>query len=238
MGEPLPIPLVASCVSKLCDALHYVHFKKDTSGKDLHIVHRGLCLQDVLISFEGELKVVDFGLARAFMRATQTQPGIIKGKRGYMSPDQVRGLPVDRRSDIFSIGICFYELLTGKRLFEADSDAVYFEKVRKAEVPPPAQYNRHIPTPLEKIILKALARDVDARYQYASELSGDLKPFCTALQPGVDRERHFSPDDGAAFGRKSLAQYMQFAFAKEVERERQRMADFATLQPPGSQGNE
>jgi eukaryotic-like serine/threonine-protein kinase len=217
-GEPAPIPLVAYCVSKMCEGLDYAHRKKDGMGRDLNIVHRDISPQNVLISYEGEVKVIDFGIAKAAGKATKTQAGILKGKFGYMSPEQIRGLPLDRRSDVFAIGVCLYEMLTGERLFVGESDFSVLEKVRKAEVPPPSTYNKRIPENLEKIVLKALARDVDERYQYASELGDDLQRFLITSE--------------AIFGRKDLMQYMKSTFAEEVEREKQRLAEYATIKPP------
>jgi serine/threonine protein kinase len=217
-GEPAPIPLVAYCVSKMCEGLDYAHRKKDQMGRDLNIVHRDISPQNILVSYEGEVKVIDFGIAKAAGKATKTQAGILKGKFGYMSPEQIRGLPLDRRSDVFAIGVCLYEMLTGERLFIGESDFSVLEKVRKAEVAPPSTYNRKIPEQLEKIVLKALAKDVDERYQYASELGDDLQRFLIT--------------NDSLFGRKDLMQYMKATFAEDVEREKQRLADYATIKPP------
>ncbi|MCP3144082.1 serine/threonine protein kinase [Pyxidicoccus xibeiensis] len=217
-GEPAPVPLVAFCVSKMCEGLDYAHRKKDGMGRDMNIVHRDISPQNILISFEGEVKVIDFGIAKAAGKATKTQAGILKGKFGYMSPEQIRGLPLDRRSDVFAIGVCLYEMLTGERLFVGDSDFSVLEKVRKAEVPPPSTYNRRIPEALEKIVLKALAKDVDERYQYASELGDDLQRYLITSE--------------TIFGRKDLMQYMKSTFAEEVEREKQRLSEYADIKPP------
>ncbi|AGC47559.1 serine/threonine protein kinase [Myxococcus stipitatus DSM 14675] len=217
-GEPAPVPLVAFCLSKMCEGLDYAHRKKDGMGRDMNIVHRDISPQNVLISFEGEVKVIDFGIAKAAGKATKTQAGILKGKFGYMSPEQIRGLPLDRRSDVFAIGVCLYEMLTGERLFVGDSDFSVLEKVRKAEVPPPSTYNRRIPEALEKIVMRALAKDVDERYQYASELGDDLQRFLITSE--------------TIFGRKDLMQYMKSTFAEEVEREKQRLSDYADIRPP------
>jgi serine/threonine protein kinase len=217
-SEPAPVPLVAYVVSKMCEGLDYAHRKKDTMGRDLNIVHRDISPQNVLISFEGEVKVIDFGIAKAAGKATKTQAGILKGKFGYMSPEQIRGLPLDRRSDIFAIGVCLYEMLTGERLFVGDSDFSVLEKVRKAEVAPPSTYNRRIPEALEKIVLKALARDVDERYQYANELGDDLQRFLLTSE--------------SIFSRKDLMQYMKSTFAEDVEREKLRLQEYADIKPP------
>ncbi|MBM7114210.1 protein kinase domain-containing protein [Archangium primigenium] len=217
-SEPAPVPLVAYMVSKMCEGLDYAHRKKDGMGRDLNIVHRDISPQNVLVSFEGEVKIIDFGIAKAAGKATKTQAGILKGKFGYMSPEQIRGLPLDRRSDIFAIGVCLYEMLTGERLFVGDSDFSVLEKVRKAEVAPPSTYNRRIPEALEKIVLKALARDVDERYQYANELGDDLQRFLITSE--------------SIFSRKDLMQYMKSTFAEDVEREKQRLQEYADIRPP------
>ncbi|HEX8537883.1 MAG TPA: protein kinase, partial [Cystobacter sp.] len=217
-SEPAPVPLVAYVVSKMCEGLDYAHRKKDGMGRDMNIVHRDISPQNILVSFEGEVKVIDFGIAKAAGKATKTQAGILKGKFGYMSPEQIRGLPLDRRSDIFAIGVCLYEMLTGERLFVGDSDFSVLEKVRKAEVVPPSAYNRRIPESLEKIVLKALARDVDERYQYANELGDDLQRFLLTSD--------------SIFGRKDLMQYMKSTFAEDVEREKQRLQEYADIKPP------
>src|SRR5256885_1638865 len=192
-GEPAPIPLTCYVVGKCCEGLDYAH-RKNVNGRDMNIVHRDVSPQNVLISYEGEVKVIDFGIAKAIGKATKTQAGILKGKFGYMSPEQIRGLPLDRRSDVFALGVCLYEMLTGERLFIGDSDFSVLEKVRKAEVLPPSTYNRRIPEVLEKIVLKALAKEVEDRYQYASEVGDDLQRFLTS---------------DSIFSRKDLMQYMK-----------------------------
>jgi len=217
-GEPPPVPLVCYVIGKLCEGLDYAHRKKDQHARDLNVVHRDVSPQNVLISFEGEVKVIDFGIAKAAGKVTKTQAGILKGKFGYMSPEQIRGLPLDRRSDVFAIGVCLYELLTGERLFVGDSDFQVLEKVRKAEVLPPSTYNRKIPEALERIVLKALAKDPADRFQYASELADELQRFLITSD--------------SIFSRKDLMQYMKSTFAEEVERERARVAEYADIKAP------
>jgi eukaryotic-like serine/threonine-protein kinase len=216
-GEPAPIPLTCYVVAKMCEGLDYAHRKKDGMGRDMNIVHRDISPQNILVSYEGEVKVIDFGIAKAANKATKTQAGILKGKFAYMSPEQIRGLPLDRRSDVFAIGICLYEMLTGERLFVGDSDFSVLEKVRKAEVLPPSTYNRRIPEPLEKIVLKALAKDVEDRYQYANELADDLQRFLITSD--------------SIFSRKDLMQYMKSTFAEDVEREKLRLQESMDVKP-------
>src|SRR5436305_14530162 len=142
-------------VGRVCEGLDYAHRKRDAGGRELYIVHRDVSPQNIILSYEGEVKLIDFGIAKAANKITKTQAGILKGKFGYMSPEQVRGLPLDRRSDVFSVGIVLYELLTGERLFVGESDFSTLEKVRNVEILPPSAYNRKLPEEPERIVLKA-----------------------------------------------------------------------------------
>lgn len=217
-GEIAPIPMTCYIMSRVCEGLDYAHRKRDAAGQELGIVHRDVSPQNVLISFDGEVKVIDFGIAKAANKATKTQAGILKGKFGYMSPEQVRGLPLDRRSDVFALGVVLYELLTGERLFVSESDFSTLEKVRNVDILPPTTYNRRIPESLEKIVLKGLAKDVEDRYQGANELQDDLQRFLITSD--------------AIFGRKDLAQFMRSTFAEDLEREKVKMAEAAEFKLP------
>jgi hypothetical protein len=219
-GEPAPIPMVCFMIGKMCEGLDYAHRKKDSAGQDLNIVHRDVSPQNCLISFEGEVKVIDFGIAKAANKATKTQAGILKGKFGYMSPEQVRGMPLDQRSDVFACGVVLYEMLTGERLFVGDSDFSVLEKVRQVDILPPTSYNKRIPEGLEQIVLKALAKDPEERYTYASDIADALQRFLLTSE--------------SVFSRKDLMQYMKSTFAEDVEREKLRQAEYAEIKlPPG-----
>jgi serine/threonine protein kinase len=219
-GEPLPVPMACYVVMKICEGLDYAHNKKDPAGRDLNLVHRDVSPQNMLISYDGEVKIIDFGIAKAAGKAGKTQAGILKGKFGYMSPEQVRGLPLDRRSDIFAVGICLYELLTGERLFVGESDFSTLEKVRNVEIMPPSTYNRRIPEELEQIVLKALAKDVDDRYQTAMDLHDDLQSFMYT--------------SGNFFARKDLSSYMRKGFADEITKETARDEEYRKLDTTGA----
>jgi serine/threonine protein kinase len=218
LGQPMPMRLACYCIAKACEGLDYAHRKKDGQGKDLNLIHRGLSLDDVLVSYSGEVKVIDFGIAKAAGRVTRTDPGVIKGKFGYMSPEQIDSLPLDRRSDVFAMGVCLYELLTGQRLFMGESDFDSLDMVRKGKVVLPSKHNREIPAELEQAVLKALSLDVSDRHRYASELAEELHRF-------------FSLSD-SSIGPQELRQYMSTAFAEEIEREAQRQQEEAALEPP------
>ena len=223
-GEPLPVPMACFTTMKVCEGLDYAHNKKDPAGRPLQLVHRDVSPQNILISYEGEVKIIDFGIAKAAGKAGKTQAGILKGKFGYMSPEQVKGMDLDRRSDIFGVGICLYELLTGERLFVGESDFSTLEKVRNVDIMPPSTYNRRIPEELEQIVLKALARDREERYQTAMELHDDLQSFMYT--------------SGNFFGRKDLSAYMRKVFAEELEKESARDAEYEMMGIPSAPSNE
>src|SRR2546428_13009839 len=152
----MPVAQACFTIMKVCEGLDYAHNKRDPSGREMHLVHRDVSPQNVLISYEGEVKLIDFGIAKAAGKASKTQAGILKGKFGYMSPEQVRGLPLDRRSDIFAAGVVLYELCTGEGLFTGNSDFSVLEKVQQARVTPPSQIEPSIPIKLERLMPKAL----------------------------------------------------------------------------------
>lgn len=224
-GEQVPIPMACYVIMKICEGLDYAHNKRDATGQFLNLVHRDVSPQNMLVSYEGEVKIVDFGIAKAAGKAGRTQAGILKGKFGYMSPEQVQqGLEIDRRSDIFGLGICLYETLTGERLFVAETDFATLEKVRKVEIMPPSTYNRRIPEELEQIVLKSLARNRDQRYQTAMELHDELQSFMYT--------------SGNFFGRKDLSMYMQRVFSEELARETTRDREYAGMALPPLQQND
>ena len=219
--RPISISQACFCTLKVCEGLDYAHNKRDAQGRALHIVHRDVSPQNVLISYEGEVKIIDFGIAKAAGRASRTKAGILKGKFGYMSPEQVRGLPLDRRSDIFSLGIILYELLTMERLFLGESDFSTLEKVRNVEILPPSTYNRNIPEDLEAVVLKALSRDPDDRYPTANDFHDALQRFLFSAV--------------MFYSRKDLSAYMKEGFEDEIERELRSSEAYRHLPPPPPQ---
>jgi eukaryotic-like serine/threonine-protein kinase len=204
--QGMPINMACFVIAKVLEGLDYAHRKRDPLGRPLEIVHRDCSPQNVLVSYEGEVKVIDFGIAKATSRNSRTMAGVLKGKFGYMSPEQVRGLPLDRRSDIFAIGTMLYECLTGERLFQGETDFSTLEKVRNVDIAAPRQVNPQIPEAVETIILKALAKDVEDRYQWCSEMLADLQAYLMSQD--------------VVFTAKSLAGWLKDVFAQEIDRER------------------
>ena len=216
--ELMPTAMAVFVATKICEGLDYAHRKKDARGQDLKIIHRDVSPQNILLSYEGEVKIIDFGIAKAANRSQKTQAGILKGKFGYMSPEQVRGMEIDHRSDIFAMGVIMYEMLTGEKLFVGESDFSTLEKVRNAEVVSPRQFNPDIPAGLERVVLKALAREVEDRYQWTSDLQEDLLRFLLA--------------GDAIYSAKHLAAFMKDAFAEDVLREGEKMERYSQIDRP------
>jgi len=156
--------------TELLAGLAYAHRKTDAQGTPLGIVHRDISPQNILLSFEGEVKIVDFGIARAATKMHETQAGVIKGKFGYMSPEQASGHDVDPRSDIFAAGILLYEMLTLERLFASDREAVTLDRVKRADVPTPSKVNPGLSPRLDAIVFKSMARRPEDRFQTADEM--------------------------------------------------------------------
>ncbi len=175
-NQRIPVPHACYIASKMSEGLNYAHTRSDAEGRPLNIVNRDVSPSNVRVSYDGEVKLLDFGIAQAMLKFT-SEIGVLKGKFSYMSPEQIRGMPVDARTDVFSTGIILHEMLTTEKLFRGDTEFALMEKVRKAEVPPPSKFNRRVPEALDKIVLKALARDLPDRYQSAKELSEDLGNF-------------------------------------------------------------
>ncbi|PID38407.1 MAG: hypothetical protein CSB49_05725 [Proteobacteria bacterium] len=172
-----PHPVCARIVAQAAAGLHAAHELRNNTGEPLGVVHRDVSPHNILISYEGVVKVVDFGVARARGNLHTTTAGTVKGKFAYMSPEQARMEMVDRRSDIFALGIVLYEITTRYRLFKAPNEAATVSKVLHADIVPPSVLVPHYPPTLERIVLKALNRDPSERYESAEEMQGALEAF-------------------------------------------------------------
>ena len=222
--RPMEVAKACFIVSRVCEALEYAHRKRDPAGRDLKIIHRDVTPQNVILSFEGEVKLCDFGIAKAASRVSRTQVGVLKGKFAYMSPEQVRGQPIDRRSDVFALGVIFYEMLTGERLFLGESDYATLEAVRNAVIPPPRQFNPAITPGLERVMLRMLTREPRERYQWAAEVHEDL------LEHIVDH--------GRPYHSRHLRQWIQDVYARDIEVENAKLESFMQLRLPAAADQE
>jgi eukaryotic-like serine/threonine-protein kinase len=200
--QRIPVPHAVYIAARIAEGLHFAHNLAGPDGRPLNIVNRDVSPSNVRLSYDGDVKLLDFGIAQALMKFT-SEIGILKGKFSYMSPEQIRGMPLDARTDIFSAGIILHEMLTTEKLFRGDTEFALMEKVRKAEVPPPSNFNRRVTPELDAISLKALARDVADRYQSAAHLAADLDALIA----------------GYRFDPKELRQFMRQLFRKEYAKE-------------------
>ncbi len=219
MRRHMPPVMAAWIASKMLEGLDYSHRKRDRHGRPMGIIHRDVSPQNILVSYEGQIKLIDFGIAKAASRNTKTQAGVLKGKFGYMSPEQVRGMQIDHRSDIFAASTCLHEMITGERLFVGESDFSTLEKVRNADVAPPSVTVGELPADLEAIILKGLAREPDERWQTAGEMQEELQRFIALQRP--------------PFGTSKLNTWMRTAFAPEIAKEKSRLDVFNRVTHPG-----
>jgi serine/threonine protein kinase len=183
LDRVFPIALCAFIGKEVTSGLDYAHRKRDHNGRPLRIVHRDVSPQNVLISYAGEVKLVDFGIAKATMRARQTAAGVIKGKYYYMSPEQAWGEPLDHRTDVFSAGILLYETLTGQMLYLDEDLHKLLDKVRRAEIPPPSTLRNDIPPQLDAIVMRALSKQPEGRYSSAADMAHELERFLHAYAP-------------------------------------------------------
>ena len=183
VGQPIAVELALFIASKVASALDYAHRKRDFDEKEMGLVHRDVSPQNVLISYEGDIKLCDFGIAKAASKASHTIAGALKGKLQYMSPEQAWGKSIDRRSDIFALAAVLFEMLTGEKLFSGDSELSVLEQVREARVRPPSSINDEVTPDIDSIVLKALAKDQDARYQTAGEMAKDLDRVLFNMRP-------------------------------------------------------
>jgi|GEM_PF-257528 len=178
LGRRLPMAVSLNIATEIAKGLSYAHeLLNPETGRPLGIVHRDVSPPNVLISKQGEVKVVDFGLAKATSQIETTDPGVVKGKMSYLSPEAARGEEVDSRADIFAVGILLYEMLTGKRLFYGETDYQTVELVRNAKIPPIKAQNPDVEQELEDIVRKTLARNKEDRYQTANDLQDALAHY-------------------------------------------------------------
>lgn len=202
--RPVPVPVAVWILNEILKGLDYAHNLRDESSRELGIVHRDISPPNILMSWNGEVKLTDFGLAKASTQLESTDPGVVKGKFAYLSPEAARGQEVDRCADIFAVGILAWEMLTGDRLFLGSNDFETVENIRRAEIPSVCAVNPDVPEELEEIVRKALAKDLSQRYQHASDFADDLLGFLFSrklkvssrnLQQLLDEMRASAPED-------------------------------------------
>ena len=218
--QPMPTGLALLVAARLASALDYAHRKRDFDNRELGLVHRDVSPQNVLISYEGDIKLCDFGIVKAVAKASKTQMGALKGKLQYMSPEQAWGRVVDARSDIFSLGSVLFEMLTGRRLFAGESEISVLEAVREARIQSVREIEPGISESVDAIVRRALAKDPDDRYQTAGEMQKELEAVLYGFKP--------TPSQG------ELAAYMHRIYGDEAESAPAAPAAVAAAAIPGT----
>jgi len=219
LQKSLTIEQCVYVMAQVATGLDYAHRCTDkNTGKPLSIIHRDMSPQNIMISFEGEVKIVDFGIAKAETKIETTRAGTLKGKFGYMSPEQAEGQELDARTDIFSAGIVLWELLSGERLFVANNEMNTIRKIRDCQVPSLRKMNPNIHEELDRITQKTLAKDRALRYQTAAELYKDLSRFLYKINP------EFTPQE--------LTSFVKSLFKEEIVEDRKLVAEFAKVKAP------
>jgi serine/threonine-protein kinase len=208
-GEQMPVNVAVHVAHRLADALDWAHRARDAQGRDLQVVHCDVSPANVLLAWDGSVRLIDFGIAQAAFRAHRERR-LLRGKLGYMTPEGVRGLPVDRRADVFALGTVLWEMLAGEKLFTGPSELALLERVRSAEVLPPSVRNPAVLPGLDAVVLRALAREPDDRFAWASDLRDALVPYLGQGLPSPDAAalrrllaRHFRPEIVAELDRVS-----------------------------------
>ncbi|MDQ3266871.1 MAG: serine/threonine protein kinase, partial [Myxococcota bacterium] len=210
-GALIPMGPALRIIADAAAGLDYAHKARDAQGQPLGLVHRDVSPQNILVGFDGAVKLIDFGVAKAAGRVQHTGTGILKGKYPYMSPEQAEGRELDARSDIFALGVVLWEILTGKRLFKGESDLATMRLVVDCQVPPPSKLNPKLPQGLDTVVMQALARLPETRYRDASALRLQIEEFLLA---------HRVPASSA-----HLTAYLNGLYASRIAHE----ADPATL---------
>jgi serine/threonine-protein kinase len=209
--------MVAWIGARAADGLHHAHELYDEHGQALEIVHRDVNATNLFVTYDGRIKVIDFGLAKAANRASKTAAGIIKGKVAYMSPEQAIGATVDRRTDIFALGTTLWELCCDRRLFKQADEVETLRSVHAAEVPDPTALVNDFPPALWRVLQRALARSKDRRYPTAAEMARDLDAFVASAGTGVN-ESTVADVMTALFAEERSRQAVWFADASGPDR--------------------
>lgn len=217
LSIPFPLEYAMRVASSALEALYYAHNKTDALGNTLHIVHRDVTPENILVGWSGSVKIADFGIAKATSQlggSSETRAGEIKGKLSYMSPEQCMGKDIDHRSDIFSLGVVLYEWLTGFRLFSGDNDMAIMSNIIEGKIYPPSYFKGSIPEAAEAILMKSLEKDRKKRYQSAWDMQFDIDTFLAANE--------FTPSN------VHLSNFMKQIFAQEIAAEQKSLKAYET----------
>lgn len=216
LESPFPPELALIILAKICDGMEYAHNLKDFQDNPFHLIHRDLTPQNIFLTYEGKVKILDFGIAKSTTIDNKTRAGVIKGKMNYMSPEQIMGNPIDHRSDIFSMGILLYEMLSGIKFYSGDTGEVIRKSVQVDYTPLP-EVTDDLPLGIYSIVEKAIERDPDDRYQNSGEMGQDIKECLRGLHTELDNS--------------ALQDFILAIFSEEYEAEKENAKKVLTGKP-------
>ena len=199
----LPVGFSASVVHDCALALHYAHTFKLPNGEDSPVIHRDVAQKNIMVTYDGQVKLLDFGIAKAKGALARTRAGTVKGTAGYMSPEQVRGDAIDGRSDVFALGVVLWEMITGRRLFSAETELAELKMILSEPITPPHEIESSVPKELSAVAMKALERDVNNRYRTARDMARALSSTCGHLL--------FDPEERAEFMKQRFTEKISSA---------------------------
>jgi serine/threonine protein kinase len=211
-----PVEISVYIMSQVCQGLHYAHgFTDKLTGKDAHIIHRDISPHNIMLTYDGAIKVIDFGIAKAETNTESTQAGTIKGKLSYLAPEYLEGLDLDARYDIFSVGITLWEMLCSQKLFKAKNDLAVLKKIQECSIPIPSSINPNVPKELDEIVLKALSKDRNERYSNIDQLNRALIKFLYANFPD--------------FNSSDLSYFAKELFKEEIKKDREKLFEYGKI---------
>lgn len=211
-----PVEISTYIISQACQGLYYAHtFRDKLTGQEANIIHRDISPHNIMLTYDGAVKIIDFGIAKSQSNSEATQAGTIKGKLSYLAPEYLEGLELDARYDQFAVGITLWEMLCSRKLFKENNDLAVLKKIQECKIPVPSSINPNVPKELDEIVLKALSKDRNKRYENLDQMNRALMKFLYAKYPD--------------FNATDLSYFSQELFRDEIKKDREKMFEFGKI---------
>ena len=211
-----PVEISTYIISQACQGLYYAHtFRDKLSGQEINIIHRDISPHNIMLTYDGSVKIIDFGIAKSQTNSEATQAGTIKGKLSYLAPEYLDGLELDARYDQFALGITLWEMLCSRKLFKENNDLAVLKKIQECKIPVPSSINPNVPKELDEIVLKALSKNRSKRYEHLDQMNRALMKFLYAKYPD--------------FNSTDLSYFSQELFREEIKKDREKMFAFGKI---------